>query len=45
MALLRAMVHYLDAYPAECHHPREERLLFARLRARTQAGDALVAMS
>ena len=43
MALLRAMVHYLDAYPTECHHPREERLLFARLRARTQAGDALLA--
>ena len=43
MALLRAMVHYLDAYPAECHHPREERLLFDRLRARTQAGDALLA--
>ena len=42
-ALLRAMAHYLTAYPQHCHHPREERLLFERLRARTDAGDAVLA--
>lgn len=34
MKWLQAVAHYLEAYPAQCHHPREEQLLFDRLRAR-----------
>ena len=39
-ALLRAMVHYLDAYPEKRHHPKEEAYLFGPLRARTEQGNA-----
>jgi hemerythrin-like domain-containing protein len=40
--LLRAMVHYLDAYPEQRHHPKEDQYLFARLKLRTDEGaDAL----
>jgi hemerythrin-like domain-containing protein len=39
-ALLRAMVHYLDAYPEKRHHPKEDEFLFGPLRARTQDADA-----
>lgn len=40
--LLRAMVDYLEAYPEQRHHPREDRLLFARLQARTDEGKELL---
>ena len=33
-ALLAAMLYYLDAVPERLHHPREDRYLFARVRAR-----------
>ena len=33
--LLKAMVHYLDAYPEKRHHPKEDTYLFGPLRART----------
>lgn len=36
--LLRAMVHYLDAYPEQRHHPKEDQYLFARLKLRTDEG-------
>ncbi len=36
--LLRAMVHYLDAYPERLHHPKEDQYLFARLKQRTKEG-------
>jgi len=32
--VLRAMVHYIDAFPEKLHHPKEDRYLFARLRLR-----------
>ena len=38
--LLEAMVHYLDAYPEKCHHPKEDEFLFGPLRARTHDADA-----
>lgn len=36
--LLKAMVHYLDAYPEKRHHPKEDEFLFAKLKARTDEG-------
>ena len=40
--LVKAMVHYLDAYPEKRHHPKEDDFLFARLKRRTSEGaDAL----
>lgn len=41
--LLRAMVHYLDAYPEQRHHPKEDHLLFARLKQRTAEGADAIA--
>lgn len=38
--LLRAMVHYLDAYPEKRHHPKEDVYLFEPLRARTNKANA-----
>ena len=38
--LLRAMLHYLKAYPLALHHPKETHYLFARLRARSSEYDA-----
>src|SRR6516165_8919608 len=33
--LLRAMVHYIKAFPETQHHPKEDAYLFAKLRSRT----------
>src|SRR4029450_12459412 len=33
--LLRAMVHYIKAFPEALHHPKEDAYLFSKLRART----------
>ena len=33
--VLRAMVHYIDVFPDQLHHPKEDRYLFARLRLRS----------
>lgn len=41
--LLRAMVHYLDAYPEKKHHPKEDQYLFARLKERTSEGAEAIA--
>ncbi len=40
--VLRAMVHYIDTFPEKLHHPKEDRYLFARLRQRTQEGNAVL---
>lgn len=42
LKLIRAMIHYLEAYPEHRHHPREDRFLFGRLRARTDEGRELL---
>lgn len=41
--LLRAMVHYLDAYPEKKHHPKEDQYLFALLRQHTTEGADAIA--
>ena len=33
-ALMRAIVHYIEAFPVAVHHPKEDEYLFARLRER-----------
>ena len=40
--VFRAMLYYLDVFPEREHHPKEEALLFARIRARTREGDAVL---
>jgi nucleotide-binding universal stress UspA family protein/hemerythrin-like domain-containing protein len=37
--LLRAMVHYVRAFPEKLHHPKEDAYLFPLLRARTSEYD------
>lgn len=39
---LRAMLDYIDAFAEKRHHPKEETYLFARLRERTEAADAVL---
>jgi nucleotide-binding universal stress UspA family protein/hemerythrin-like domain-containing protein len=39
-ALLRAMIHYIRAFPVALHHPKEEEYLFASLRERTSQCNA-----
>ena len=43
MGLLRAMVHYLDAYPEKRHHPKEDQFIFALLKQRTAEGAEAIA--
>ena len=38
--LLRAMLHYIEAFPEKLHHPKEDAYLFRKLRARTNEFDA-----
>src|SRR6476646_8186493 len=38
--LLRAMLHYIEAFPERLHHPKEDAYLFRKLRARTSEFDA-----
>ena len=33
-AVFRAMVYYIDAFPERLHHPKEDKVLFPRVRAR-----------
>jgi hemerythrin-like domain-containing protein len=40
--VLGAMVYYIDAFPERYHHPKEDRYLFARLRARCPAARPLL---
>jgi hemerythrin-like domain-containing protein len=41
-AVLRAMLHYIDAFPEQEHHPKEDRYLFSRIRSSTREGDAVL---
>ena len=38
--LLRAMLHYIKAFPESLHHPKEDAYLFRKLRERTHEFDA-----
>lgn len=38
-AVFRAMLYYLDVFPEREHHPKEEQVLFAALRAKTHEAD------
>ena len=40
--LFWTMVHYIDVFPNQFHHPKEDGWLFARLKLRTQEADALI---
>lgn len=40
--LLGAMLHYIDLFPERFHHPKEDRYLFALLRARHPTAGSLV---
>ena len=40
--LLRAMLHYVDAFPERFHHPKEDAYLFRRLRERHPASATLL---
>jgi nucleotide-binding universal stress UspA family protein/hemerythrin-like domain-containing protein len=42
LALLRAMVFYIEQFPERLHHPKEDAYLFQRLRARTTDCNALL---
>lgn len=41
--LLRAMLHYMREFPERRHHPNEDRVIFARIKARTREADAAIA--
>jgi nucleotide-binding universal stress UspA family protein/hemerythrin-like domain-containing protein len=41
--LLRAMFHYIEAFPERLHHPKEDAYLFRKLRARTNEFDDTLA--
>ena len=41
-ATFRAMIHYIDGFPEQFHHPKEDAYLFAKLVARTPQAKALV---
>jgi nucleotide-binding universal stress UspA family protein/hemerythrin-like domain-containing protein len=38
--LVRAMIRYIEAFPAALHHPKEDAYLFRKLRLRTREFDA-----
>jgi hemerythrin-like domain-containing protein len=40
--VFRAMLYYLDVFPEREHHPKEELVLFARIRRRTREADAVL---
>jgi hemerythrin-like domain-containing protein len=40
--VFRAALYYLDVFAEREHHPKEERALFPRIRARTRDGDAIL---
>jgi hemerythrin-like domain-containing protein len=41
-AVLSAMIYYIDAFPERFHHPKEDRYLFTRLRARWPAAGTML---
>lgn len=42
VALLRSMLHYIEAFPERLHHPKEDAYLFRCLSARTGEFDAAI---
>ena len=42
LKVLRAMLLYISEYPERLHHPKEDRFLFAPLRAHTHLHDAML---
>jgi hemerythrin-like domain-containing protein len=40
--VLRAMLYYIREYPEQVHHPKEDKYLFERLRARTDELDDVI---
>lgn len=40
--VFRAMLRYIDEFPERLHHPKEDRILFARVAARSEEARALV---
>ena len=40
--LLRAILYYLREFPERRHHPNEDRVLFARIKARTHEADTAI---
>lgn len=41
--LLHAMLYYVREFPERRHHPKEDKVLFAKLKARTSEADAVIA--
>jgi hemerythrin-like domain-containing protein len=41
-AVFRAMIYYIDQFPERLHHPKEDRVLFARLEQRAPQAKALI---
>ena len=41
--LLHAMLYYVREFPERRHHPKEDQVLFAKLKARTSEADAVIA--
>jgi len=41
--LLHAMLYYVREFPERRHHPKEDKVLFANLKARTSEADAVIA--
>ena len=39
-ALIACMLYYIDDFPEQCHHPKEDEYLFRMLRERTSSADA-----
>ena len=40
--LLHAMLYYVREFPERRHHPKEDKVLFAKLKARTSEADAVI---
>lgn len=40
--LMRAMLYYIQEFPDQIHHPKEEQYLFGRLRERTDECDGVI---
>lgn len=41
-SLCWSLVHYIDTFPDELHHPKEDEHFFTRVQARTHDADALI---
>src|SRR3954469_8830718 len=41
-AVFRAMIHYIDEFPEQLHHPKEDKYLFPPIAARAPESQALI---